>query len=500
MALNLKNSPTGVDKLIDVWQKTLYNGLTNNRGWLNYESYPRAYRNINDGSVTPEQFLTDNDYKGVLMDDGFNVTSFFLVSNISSNDNGLTSATISVIFQADLKKLYTGSSHRFDEELINDIFVVSEGLDGRFTAGDIARTIDEVYSGFDTDKLKEGHHDMQPYNVVRFDMDVNYTYNCSDVYGSSITCNIEVDRVDIVNETSVGAADGQASAIIIGDQGNLTFLWTTTNGSIPAGQETQQSMVGLSSGTYDITVTDDIITSPACIAQGSGTVESIEMALEFNGITEFVDIGSSKPSELSLPDEMSISAWIYLDTVATGSMAVVMSNDGGGTLQYSLEVNRTAGKITLLANSGVVALTSNTSLSINTWYHVAGKRTGSAGSWTYEIFLNAVSDGSAFTTANPQPQGGTSIGRSGTGNAGYFKGRIAQVDLFNTPITPTDVTNIYGGGTPVNVSALGISGHVGSWPLNEAGMTAIAPDESVNSNDGALTGFSFVTSPWIPWP
>jgi hypothetical protein len=57
MALNRKTSPTGVDKLIDKWQKLLYDGLTS-KGWLDYESYPRGYPNVDskDGNkVKAEQ-------------------------------------------------------------------------------------------------------------------------------------------------------------------------------------------------------------------------------------------------------------------------------------------------------------------------------------------------------------------------------------------------------------------------------------------------------------
>jgi len=271
MALNRKTSPTGVDKLIDKWQKLLYDGLTS-KGWLDYESYPRGYPNVDskDGNkVKAEHFTTSTDYKGVLMDDGYAATSFFLVSGTDGSGVGLTQSTISVIFQTDLKKLYTTSLGRFDEELINDIKAINKKLDGRFQEGAISRTIDEVYTEFDTDLIKKGAHNHEPYNVVRFDMTVTYQHSCADEYARG-DCTVKVS-VSTTAETSIGANNGTATANVTGDQGNLTYLWTTTDGTIPSGEEIKQTATGLSPASYSVLVTDDNAIS--CTASASGTVQ-----------------------------------------------------------------------------------------------------------------------------------------------------------------------------------------------------------------------------------
>lgn len=268
MGLNQKPNPTGVDKLINVWQKLLYDGLLA-KGWLNYESYPRGYPNIDatDGNkVKAERFTDSIDYKGVLMDDAFSATSFFLVSGTGDNGSGLTESTVSVIFQADLKKLYPTSQGRFDEELINDIKTINRNLDGRFKGGAIGRTIDEVYPEFDTELIKEGVHNHEPYCVIRFDMQVTYQYSCSDIYASRL-CTIGVT----VSTTGSSGNDGTATANTTGAQAILSYLWTTSDGSIPAGQETEKTATGLTLGTYTVTVTDGL--TGECTAQASGEVE-----------------------------------------------------------------------------------------------------------------------------------------------------------------------------------------------------------------------------------
>ncbi len=185
MSINRKPNPTGVDEIIDRWQDLLYTGLLN-RGWADYESYHRAYKDIDKGTVNPMIHIINSDMEQVPMNDKFAVNSFFLVSDDSEEVNGLMESTVSVIFQGDLKKIYPNSPHRFDEELINDVKAVSRNLDGRFRDIKISRGIENVYAEFNTELIKEKLHDRQPYNVVRFDMTVKYQHHCSDVYAKVI--------------------------------------------------------------------------------------------------------------------------------------------------------------------------------------------------------------------------------------------------------------------------------------------------------------------------
>jgi hypothetical protein len=58
------------------------------------------------------------------------------------------------------------------------------------------------------------------------------------------------------NITCNGASDGAIDLTIDGGTEPYTYLWTTLNGTIPAGEETEQDPSGLTAGTYDVTVRD----------------------------------------------------------------------------------------------------------------------------------------------------------------------------------------------------------------------------------------------------
>ncbi len=446
MALNLKSNPVGVDKLIDTWQKLLFNGLTNDRGWANYESYHRAYKDIKDDSINPMAFTIKNDYKPVPMDDRFTVTSFFLVSNISGNENGMETATISVIFQADLKKLYPTApdTSRFDEELINDIKAVSRILDGRFTIGEIARGIEDVYSGFDTEKIKEGLKDRQPYNVVRFDMDVKYQYSCADEYASGVICNIDV-TASTTPPTVEGASDGTATANVTGSiNGTLSYLWTTSDGFIPIGEEIKPTATGLKAGTYTVLVTDSLPVTPVCttsdsvevvdppsvnqkifidpsnlpsLNSGGATVGDLlfdadDLSLSGNdlesnapdqpiiGATYFRFTGgenarTASAADLNMDTDSTCSVWF--NTTSTSTQGIVGVWEGAGNNlswvidvifgNYAFIVSSSGGN-TFVLDSGVTA-------TIGTWFYICVKHDTTLN----KIFISATPEGAGSINA-----------------------------------------------------------------------------------------------------
>ena len=180
-----------------------------------------------------------------------------------------------------------------------------------------------------------------------------------------------------------------------------------------------------------------------------------DYSFEFDGTDDYIDIGLSSPPELNLVGDMSISAWIKIDTLVSGARVIVCDcNAGANTSQFCFEVNRTSGKLSVLANGGSVALTSSTSLSTGIWYHVLMTRSGSAGNWDYNIYLDGVNDGSANTPNNPHTQQGCAIGRFGHSSSGYFSGLIDEVGIWNVELNGTQVNNIYNLGTPSDLTSL----------------------------------------------
>lgn len=181
MSLIKKIAPVGIDTSIDKVQSKIYDYLTSVSGWADYESYPRAYKNPSDGNVIPEHYTEENEYIELLFDDKFNVTSFFMVDDTatsSGNDQQVFNQSISMIFQAVLPNLFPNVSHRADAEMHDDIFKAFDVISKEITQ--VVTGVDNVYRDLtlrDQLRSKVNLTDMSDLHVVRFDFDINYSYN-----------------------------------------------------------------------------------------------------------------------------------------------------------------------------------------------------------------------------------------------------------------------------------------------------------------------------------
>ena len=179
MAVKRKISPVGIDVIIDGLQNYLYTNLLD-KGWTSYESYPRAYKNeTKEGNIIPEFYTKEGEYEEVYFDDAFNATSFFLTrdtSELASESNYTTD--VKIIFQVKLNKLYPSITHRADEEMHKDVMLLLEK--NPYTDGFVIKKttgIKKVYNDEGLEKTNE-FEDMSNYHVVKFDLKINYRYNC----------------------------------------------------------------------------------------------------------------------------------------------------------------------------------------------------------------------------------------------------------------------------------------------------------------------------------
>lgn len=175
--------PVGIDILIASIQDRSFNNLiTNGVGdWTdaNYESYARAYVNPKKEGTIPEVYTGDREYKEVLMDDTFVASSFFLVDDSRVFDESQFTLSISIIYQADIQKLFPSILHRADEEMHKDIIDSLEDTEFTDFITDITTGIDGVYSDLDIpDSYLSGISldDMSNYHVVKIDLEVPYGY------------------------------------------------------------------------------------------------------------------------------------------------------------------------------------------------------------------------------------------------------------------------------------------------------------------------------------
>ena len=175
MPLIQKIEPVGIDRVIDLIQVDLFNGLA----WdslpnVTYEANHRAYKNETSDGIIPEIYDGKKEYREIYFDDNVSASSFFLVDDSRTGDKKY-SIIVSIIFQLKLDKIFPLITHRADEEAHRDVLDVLERNPTQAKITALITGIANVYPGLKIDQVR--FDNMQPFHVFRVDMEVNYE-NC----------------------------------------------------------------------------------------------------------------------------------------------------------------------------------------------------------------------------------------------------------------------------------------------------------------------------------
>lgn len=174
--LHKRLDPKGIDFGIVELQRDLFIELTK-RGWSDYESYDRAYRNKRGDDKIPEVYTVNNEYIECLITDKETVTSFFLSDEKRTYDyqKFIWKQGVSIIFQANTKKLYPAIKHQPDEEFIDDIrrAIKKKYWDNRMT--EIITGFENVYNSLKLSYSKKDFADMGDFNIARVNFEMLYS-------------------------------------------------------------------------------------------------------------------------------------------------------------------------------------------------------------------------------------------------------------------------------------------------------------------------------------
>ncbi len=187
------------------------------------------------------------------------------------------------------------------------------------------------------------------------------------------------------------------------------------------------------------------------IAGASWTTGKYGNALSFNGVNSYVDLGN--PASLNLTGSMTWSAWIYAvaNPPDDGQIVAKSDNVSGWQLKTSSDAGpRTFGVAVSRDSNSRVQRYSNTVLTLNTWYFVAGVYDANAR--TLDIYVNGALDDGVLSGTVPSsqytPDTNINIGRRSGGL--YFNGIIDQVRVYNRALTQAEVQDDMN--TPIGIA------------------------------------------------
>jgi hypothetical protein len=195
---------------------------------------------------------------------------------------------------------------------------------------------------------------------------------------------------------------------------------------------------------------NDLIDTNTNVARFVTTGASVKegfAAVEFTGgSTEILSIADNV--SLSVTGNLALVAWVR-PTSVSGDNGIVGKSDGGAASNRSYYLYLNEGNLKAKispSGSGSAQPVGATTLSINTWYHVALVYNGT----DIRLYLNGALDSG---TDNPMSyESGIydsnapfAIGRRGDGTD-YFDGQIDELAVFNRALTADEISSIYENG------------------------------------------------------
>ncbi|MFD2824833.1 LamG domain-containing protein, partial [Lacinutrix iliipiscaria] len=153
----------------------------------------------------------------------------------------------------------------------------------------------------------------------------------------------------------------------------------------------------------------------------------------FDGAADYIDMEDALDLN---PTAFTISAWIKRDPADSGTVSILSKRDAAFTEGYDLRIRNNNTIEYYLRNGTDQSLTSNTSIPVGEWHHVAVIYDGT----TVSIYIDGVLDNSANRTAPTNTIESFFIGAAGK-NAPrqHFQGNIDEVRIWNTNLSESEL-------------------------------------------------------------
>ena len=142
-------------------------------------------------------------------------------------------------------------------------------------------------------------------------------------------------------------------------------------------------------------------------------------SLQLDGVDDYLSIDSNNDFGFGTGD-FTVETWVYAEALS-GTRAIADFRAGAGT-DDAVFLYTASGILRVYVN-GAVLLDAGTTLSLNTWYHVAVARSGS----TIKLFLNGVEVDSASDSTDYDPAKPLIIGARYDGTALFWEGYIDEL-------------------------------------------------------------------------
>ena len=222
---------------------------------------------------------------------------------------------------------------------------------------------------------------------------------------------------------------------------------------------------------------------------GTAAAFSNLKSIDLDGVDDYVTMGNTTSLNFERTDAFSLSFWFKTDAPASFSVLYGKSLTSGAGYMVWNQASKINFRIRN-ASGSQLRITANTTTPNNLWTHCVITYDGSSLNSGLEMYINgslesALKQGT-LTSGSSQTTASFNISTRNDGNSPY-NGLMDECAVFNSELSASDVTAIYGSGVPTSLSSY--SSLVSWWRCGDDDTSPTSTDNK-GSNNGTMTNFS----------
>lgn len=318
--------------------------------------------------------------------------------------------------------------------------------------------------------------------------------NCTSVKSATITQPTAISlSASASNGTICSGNSSTLTANATGGTGAIAYSWVS-------GPTSSVSVVSPTSTTvYTVDVTDANSCAKAATVSVVANVCSGAEALNFDGTSDQVNLGTSIGNALAGTNKVTIEAWVK-PTTTSGPYRIIVGNYStpANQMQFCIRQQNTGYAFFIGNGSGgsYGAVGAANTVTTGVWQHVSGTWDGSVA----KIYINGVLTNTASITYPSFGSTTNSVVIGANSVPELWSGDIDEVRIWNRTLCASEIQNNMNGEIPTTASGLIANYHFnqGVGNANNSAITSLI-DDSGNGNNGTLLTFSLTggSSNWV---
>ncbi len=187
-------------------------------------------------------------------------------------------------------------------------------------------------------------------------------------------------------------------------------------------------------------------------------------SLNFDGIDDYVDL--SNADDLNFANDFTLSIWVKTSAIGSNQFIIDKSTNLSSGKGYSLRI-LDSGKVRFWSYSASGLIDSTTTLSADTWYHIAATHDRSGA--VNKIYINGALNVTGASGGFSETTNNLRIGNSAV-LGGPFVGNLDEASFYDSELSASQISDIYYSGSPTDLSLLSTTpiawyrmGDNGSW-------------------------------------